>query len=148
MSGVSGFFLSVTTDPCWTRSGYVALKINVSSITGKNNETRILRWLKDSTHNQSGYQNTMHLLDDFVLEGPNGSHECLVTEVVGSMNEFKFSSGFGAHTKEISFQMLNGLAYLHSQGVAHGGMDFPNIPSQPKKIKSIRVKPRVFAEAR
>lgn len=98
------------------------MKINVSSITSKNNETRILRWLKDSTHNRLGHRNIVHLLDDFIIEGPNGNHDCLVTEVVGTLKDFRFTSDFQSHAKDLSFQIMAGLAYLHSQGVVHGGM--------------------------
>ncbi|EER28883.1 Protein kinase domain containing protein [Coccidioides posadasii C735 delta SOWgp] len=97
--------------------GYVALKINISCITGENNEIRILRQLRDSGHqNQLGYNNVIHLLDDFAIQGPNGIHDCIVTEVVGGMRYFRDTSIFKACVKKLSLQAIMGLSYLHSQG--------------------------------
>ncbi|WEW56754.1 hypothetical protein PRK78_002205 [Emydomyces testavorans] len=108
--------------------GYVAVKINVSRITGKSNETRILRWLRDSNHHgQPGYDNIVGLLDDFTIRGPNGTHECLVTEVVARLRDLVDDATFPTYTREISFQVLSGLAYLHNQGVTHGDFHFGNI---------------------
>ncbi|QVM05903.1 hypothetical protein D8B26_000610 [Coccidioides posadasii str. Silveira] len=108
--------------------GYVALKINISCITGENNEIRILRQLRDSGHqNQLGYNNVIHLLDDFAIQGPNGIHDCIVTEVVGGMRYFRDTSIFKACVKKLSLQAIMGLSYLHSQGVTHGDLHIGNL---------------------
>ena len=105
-------------------SGYVALKVNTAARTGKNNELVILRWLRDSSHKQQhhGYRNIIHLLDDFTINSPNGTHDCLVMELVAGIREFKLTSRYKADVKKLSFQLMMGLSYLHEQGVTHGGM--------------------------
>ena len=86
----------------------------------------------------------MGLLDAFVIQGPNGSHRCLVLELMGpnmpymlsenekyaviepptssgdeeSGDEHRFPYSMA---KEIARQALLGLGYLHSRGINHGG---------------------------
>lgn len=91
-------FTIMVTDPYLVCS-YVAVKINVSCVTGKNNEAGILRWLRDLEYDQPGYENMMRLLNDLAIQGPNGTHDCLVTEVVAGMNDFKYTSTFKAVAK-------------------------------------------------
>ena len=104
-------------------SGYVALKLNVSSIFGKNNEARVLHLLNDSTYDQQpGYRNIIRLLDSFSIEGPNGRHDCLVTEIVGTMHEVTSQVMFEFGCKDMSIQAMAGLSYIHNRGVAHAGV--------------------------
>ncbi len=94
----------------------------MSSIFGKNNEARILYLLNDSTYDQPGYRNIIRLLDDFSIEGPNGSHDCLVTEIVGTMHEVKSQRNIQFRPKNMSTQAMAGLSYIHRRGVAHAGV--------------------------
>ena len=107
----------------FNRSGYVALKIGISRVHGINNENRILRWLQDTADEQSsvGSQAVIGLLDDFVIQGPNGTHDCTVTEVLGTMRDFRTTPAFSANRKDISLQLLQGVFYLHGKEVAHAG---------------------------
>ncbi|RDL40057.1 Uncharacterized protein BP5553_00036 [Venustampulla echinocandica] len=107
--------------------GFVAVKISVSCTTGTNNETNILRWLRANKQDHAGSGHVIRLLDDFAIQGPNGTHECLVTEVVMNISDVKNSSTLQARTKDISFQTMLGLSYLHEQGVAHGDLHSGNI---------------------
>lgn len=106
-----------------TCSGYVALKIDVSSIQGKNNEKTVLQSLRDSAYGQSaaGDRNIVRLLDDFIISGPNGEQDCLVMEVVGRMRDWRCWSFWEAGENKASYKLLQGLSYLHERGVAHGG---------------------------
>ncbi|EEP77279.1 predicted protein [Uncinocarpus reesii 1704] len=116
--------------------GYVALKINISRITGENNEIQILQWLQNSDHeDRLGYRNVIHILDDFTIQGPNGTHECIVTEVVAPMKCFCDIPDFKPRVKELSLQLMMGLSYLHSQGVTHGDLHYGNIAVSIPRLK-------------
>lgn len=100
----------------------MAIKIKVSSITSTNNEVNILRELRTAKQDHAGSYHIIRLLDDFTIQGPNGIHECLVTEVVTPAIKIRGAFDFRPTAKKISFQTLLGLSYLHEKGVAHGGM--------------------------
>jgi hypothetical protein len=62
-------------------SRFVALKICIADNADGSREARVLQFLAD--HNTGeGSQHVLNLLDNFQIEGPNGSHEVLVTEVL------------------------------------------------------------------
>ena len=81
------------------------------------------------------------MLDNFKIQGPNGTHQVFVTEVVASLGEFKsypaynnvrlnennlFETYLAKSTqfrKSFTHQALLGVSYLHSRGIAHGGKD-------------------------
>ncbi|KAK3704353.1 hypothetical protein LTR37_013906 [Vermiconidia calcicola] len=109
--------------------GFVALKIGISRVHGINNENRILRWLQDTADEQSsvGSQAVIGLLDDFVIQGPNGTHDCTVTEVLGTMRDFRTTPAFSANKKNISLQLLQGVFYLHEKEVAHADLHLDNL---------------------
>ena len=96
-----------------TRSGYVALKVNISRIQGTSNECSILRWMQDLENDQPKLrdQNIIRLLDDFIINGPNGNHDCMVTELLGAMSDFRHSPAFSEYKMDISWQILYGLSY-------------------------------------
>lgn len=63
---------------------HVAIKIFVSDQRHVNfDEASILRRLADGPANHAGKANIVELLDEFESEGPNGRHQCLVTEALG-----------------------------------------------------------------
>jgi hypothetical protein len=109
------------------RNHYVALKIVVASETPKSTEADILRLLSHPIPFHRGQAFVMELLDEFVIEGPNGRHICLVSEVAAcDISTSKETSGmlpFPAETaRSIVAQLILGLSYLHSRKVCHGGM--------------------------
>jgi serine/threonine-protein kinase SRPK3 len=70
----------------------------------------------------------VHLFDDFVHEGPNGSHQCLVFEFLGPTvdTEARDTQYFGERLDtdtitRVSSQMLEGVALMHESGYTHGG---------------------------
>lgn len=68
------------------------------------------------------------MLDQFQLEGPNGTHECLVLELLGPSIpdvldvRFKDDRLPAKLAKRVARQALLGLDYLHKYGIGHGGM--------------------------
>lgn len=69
----------------------------------------------------------MRMVDDFSLEGPNGTHLCLVLELLGpslpDTIDACFSDGRlpGTLAKTIAKQVVSGVQFLHQEGIGHGG---------------------------
>ncbi|PYH96542.1 kinase-like protein [Aspergillus ellipticus CBS 707.79] len=67
------------------------------------------------------------MIDHFDLDGPNGTHQCLVFELLGpnipDLIEACFSIGRlpGKLARDVSKQALIGLDFLHQQTISHGG---------------------------
>ena len=109
-------------------SRYVSLKV-VSADASKacqDKELEIYRCIQQdsilSTHPGRNFVSSP--LDHFWFDGPNGSHICLVFQVLGpsmarlSCLECRLRKGVDRRT---SWQVTQGLAYLHSLGICHGG---------------------------
>ena len=65
-------------------------------------------------------------LNEFYINGPNGRHLCLVSEVAGpSILEVKEAAEHGMlpieAAQNITTQLALGLSYVHACGVIHGG---------------------------
>ncbi|KAI1061376.1 hypothetical protein LB507_011305 [Fusarium sp. FIESC RH6] len=120
-------------------SGYVALKILVSKNEDLSHELDILHHL-NKVAPKDGPQHITQILTEFDHEGPNGIHKCLVFEPMGpsanimvyELPQFK-PRMFGMQirypqlAKRILKQALQGLAFLHKNGVAHGDFQPGNI---------------------
>jgi serine/threonine-protein kinase SRPK3 len=72
-------------------------------------------------------KHTVQMLDDFDLNGPNGSHKCLVYELLGPNVLGTIHAHFpdgrlpGKLAKGIAKQCLIGLDSLHQRKIGHGG---------------------------
>lgn len=72
-------------------------------------------------------KHTVRMLDDFDLKGPNGSHKCLVYELLGPNIADTIDAHFpdgrlpGKLAKFIAKQSLIGLDRLHQFNIGHGG---------------------------
>lgn len=112
------------------RQRYVALKVLASRLSHKCPEVEILRRLRNgSDHNGKPY--VMSMLDHFWIDGSNGKHLCVVSEVGGpSIKQFNDCPGNSSGTRrlrasvarKVALQATEGLAYIHSTGIIHGGM--------------------------
>lgn len=77
----------------------------------------------------------MKLLDYFELDGPDGTHECLVLELLGPsaadvLNVQFINNRLPAElAKKVARQTILGLDYLHQHGIGHGGTSYRKLPS-------------------
>lgn len=104
----------------------MAIKISVSKTENdkRNREVHVLKTLADTDPSP---QHVIYMFDAFDLMGPNGTHECLVFELVGpsvpDMIKTHFPDGRlpGDLAKRITKQTLIGLDTLHQHNICHGG---------------------------
>ncbi|KJK81381.1 hypothetical protein H634G_03400 [Metarhizium anisopliae BRIP 53293] len=92
---------------------YVAVKVGLGSdIPRLNRETEILAQLCKAGPGKHGHKRVIELFDVFIMKGPNGFHECLVTEVISSSAAIR--------------QIIEGFAFLHGEGIVHGDPHIAN----------------------
>ena len=105
---------------------YASLKILAAEAS--DSERLILRHLQRNCLDDRGGEYVLRLLDDFVHSGPNGDHQCIVTEVLGpslasDIEDLYPDEQFPIDiAKRMSAQITHGIQYLHRNGVVHGGM--------------------------
>jgi serine/threonine-protein kinase SRPK3 len=113
-----------------TRNRYVALKILAARLSRDCPEVEILRLIKLAPEH-AGKPYVMSMLDHFWITGPNGRHLCVVSQVGGpSIKQFNDCPGQSSGTRrlralvarKVALQATEGLDYIHSTGVVHGGM--------------------------
>jgi hypothetical protein len=87
-----------------------------------------LRTITAKHSDQPGYQHLMKMQDSFQISGPNGTHECLVLELLGpsAADILDADSGIerlpGTLARTIAKQTLLGLCFLHEQEITHAGI--------------------------
>lgn len=126
---------------------YVSIKIVAASETGKTNESRILLHLqarkpspgnssspekKDGSEIRTGSEFVLDVYSQFLLEGPNGSHQCIVSEFLGpsiycALDELGRSSISSRVVRRLAFQAVCGLSFIHRCGVTHGDLHLGNL---------------------
>lgn len=93
----------------------------------RSKEIEILQKLAATPGNHQGSCYVNRMLDHFTVIGPNGSHECLVLELAGPNVSDVIDSHCSGHrlpshaARSISRQVLQGIGYLASSGIGHGG---------------------------
>lgn len=126
---------------------YVAVKISTSDRKCEqiHRQLKVMRAIAGFSKNMEhpGAAAVVRLLDHFQTDGPNGTHECLVLELLGpSITDvldarFKDNRLPAELARKIARQALLGVDYLHQHGIGHGGMCY-QIVECVSKINQIR----------
>jgi serine/threonine-protein kinase SRPK3 len=108
------------------REQWVSIKIIMAESSKQSTELRNL--LSLARHRQ-GHKYIVQLLDDFFHQGPNGTHHCLVFELLGPTVDAivrEIYEGEDVLEPEtilrMSEQLLQAINFIHELGYAHGGM--------------------------
>lgn len=108
---------------------WVSLKISTAERTDQSRELRSLRKLSELSKGSLRSEHIVQLLDDFLHEGPNGRHQCLVFELLGPTVDVMlydyYSDGERLDTEDLlkmATQLLQAVAFIHEAGYAHGGI--------------------------
>lgn len=120
------YYFRVLLTPKSSDNKWVALKICRANVTDHRSEVSKLDTLRSS--NASKY--VSELLNHFTIQGPNGTHLCIVTEFLGpSINDVIYyyveqcaSDRMDADdVLRTSRLLLEATTALHAAGFAHGG---------------------------
>lgn len=96
------------------------------------NEHGILQQLRGNPASHPGAEVIHPCLDTFTMQGPNGRHRCFVSDPTCiNLSQSKFRSEpnwlFRLNVaRALVAQLIRGVAYMHSQGVVHGGKSHIN----------------------
>ncbi|KAJ7276758.1 kinase-like domain-containing protein [Mycena rebaudengoi] len=96
----------------------VAVKIVRASESATSREAAILKHLRSPASDPPA---VIQLLDSFTLTSANGIHHALVTEPVILLENLRKLPGIQVNTRSLVRQALEGLAFIHERGIAHGG---------------------------
>ncbi|KAK2732661.1 hypothetical protein FQN57_002582 [Myotisia sp. PD_48] len=112
----------------------VALKIFTAQATERTQGIQILLHLARATSKLPGKATVQNLLDSFTFSGPNGTHQCLVTDAARiSIHEAKDASYHRLlplpAARAIASQLILGLQLIHSQNIVHGANILLRLPS-------------------
>lgn len=116
----------------------MSLKISRANFGLGNKEVSVLRHLAQTKSDHMGAQYVMKLRDDFILSGPNGEHQCIVSQVAGN----RLSRPLGVRysclgpSRLLVAQLFLGLEYLNSCNVGHGDLYTGNILFQLETFDS------------
>lgn len=101
---------------------FVAVKVGMGKDdTNPSTEARILQHVQQTKAKGRGQEHIVKLHDFFTIRGPNGYHECLITELVIPLSALDMETRKRLHPQSLIRQLALGFDYLHSQNIAHGG---------------------------
>ncbi|KIV83111.1 hypothetical protein PV11_05165 [Exophiala sideris] len=117
---------------------WVSIKIITADKTSQSRELQHHRALSKLSQGHLRSKHIVRLFDDFILDGPNGRHQCLVYELLGPpVNWMLSSSPHECHVAEerldpedilmISTHLLEALTFLQENGYTHGDISVNNI---------------------
>ncbi|KIM41643.1 hypothetical protein M413DRAFT_445618 [Hebeloma cylindrosporum] len=116
---------------------FASLKIIVAEASTSASELDVVRRLKENQKPRSsntGSEYVMEIFDEFLLEGPNGVHQCIVSELLGpSVEQPDLEDIFPEDcfpigmAKKMCAQIVQGLSHLHRCKVVHGDLHPSNV---------------------
>ncbi|EDN02628.1 predicted protein [Histoplasma mississippiense (nom. inval.)] len=114
----------------------VALKLSTAEAAGRTHEIQILSQLDRAKSGLPGKAIVQNLLNSFKFSGPNGTHQCLVTDAARiSIHEAKDAAYHRLlhlpAARAIASLLILGLQFIHSQGIVHGESRFAESLVEP-----------------
>ncbi|KAF8981640.1 kinase-like domain-containing protein [Cyathus striatus] len=108
-----------------------SLKVLSANSSANSSELSISQHLQQQEKGDShpGKDHVIRIFDTFIIQGPNGTHHCIVTELLGislssdavqafyRKNRFKLPPDV---TRKLAAQVALGVAYLHKCNIIHG----------------------------
>lgn len=108
---------------------WVTVKIKTANSSKQSRELHTLQSLADIAQGNLSSKCIVQLLDHFFHQGPNGTHQCLVFELLGPTVDAVVGdihqSGDVLDPETIlrmSRQLLQAIAFMHEVGYAHAGI--------------------------
>ncbi|KAL9103285.1 MAG: hypothetical protein Q9163_001663 [Psora crenata] len=114
---------------------YVSIKVvSADASSGSASEVEIRGYLRQEIERSRhpGSECILSPLDEFKIDGPNGRHQCLVSELVGptvlDARDAQEHEILPIKTaKRVFSQLAMGIAFLHQCGILHGDIHSRNI---------------------
>ncbi|KAK5042850.1 hypothetical protein LTR84_012443 [Exophiala bonariae] len=129
------------------REQWVAIKIVKAKWSDQFRELLALRALSEHAKGNLGSKYIVQLVDDFRTEGPNGSHLCLVLELLGPTINITVDDYHQVGERldaesivKISTQLLEALTFLHEKGFAHGDLSVRNLAFNSGRLSRLSEK--------
>ncbi|KAF5619481.1 kinase domain protein [Fusarium sp. NRRL 52700] len=109
---------------------YVAVKVGTADQVSK--ERDILLKLADNPTNEFSGHLITQVLDHFTLDGPNGTHPCIVSaparcSVAESIKTSRYNSFRLDVARALSAQLIMATTYVHRAGLVHGDIHLRNV---------------------
>ena len=119
------FWISLMDSRC---EQWVSIKIKTADSSKQSRELHNLQSLAADSHRNPQSKYIVQLLDHFFHQGPNGTHQCLVFELLGpTVDAVVEDIHQGEDVLEpenilrVSKQLLEAITYMHEIGYTHGG---------------------------
>ncbi|KAK9426952.1 kinase-like protein [Lipomyces doorenjongii] len=116
------------------RKQWVSMKIMTADSTTQSQELRNLQSLAGHAQGSLCSKYVVQLLDEFLHQGPNGTHQCLVFELLGPsvdavVGDYHESGDYFEPETilRLSEQLLQAISFIHEAGYAHGDISGRNV---------------------